>query len=311
MRLNIQLTIDNWQRSLLLLITCLLSGFGSGNAQNLKVNGGFLSDSLKIGEQTAFYLTVHYPSDLNLLFPDSTYDFHPFEFQKRTYFATETTGGISVDSAIYYLTTFEVDRTLRLNLQVFVVQPQDCTVFDSPVDSVLLTQMVAEVPDSLSIEKLPLKMNTAYEEVNAEFNYLVALLVLAVCLIAAVCIWIFFGKRIRVWLTTRRLKKKHFQFMQQYNAAVRQLQSGFSPMTTEAALSSWKKYMEQLETRPYTKLTTKETLHAIGDEALGRNLHTVDAAIYGHNTAVVESLEALKGFADQRFSKKLEEVKHG
>jgi hypothetical protein len=69
--------------------------------------------------------------------------------------------------------------------------------------------------------------------------------------------------------------------------------------------------MENLEARPYTKLTTRETMQLENNDVLGRNLHAIDGAIYGHNTAVVESLENLKQFADQRFSKKLEEVKHG
>jgi hypothetical protein len=47
------------------------------------------------------------------------------------------------------------------------------------------------------------------------------------------------------------------------------------------------------------------------NEVLGKILHTVDGAIYGHNTAVLEPLENLKQFADQRFVQKLEEVKNG
>jgi len=69
--------------------------------------------------------------------------------------------------------------------------------------------------------------------------------------------------------------------------------------------------MEYLESRPYTKLTTRETTRLEHNEVLGQNLHTIDGAIYGHNTAVVDSLENLKRFADQRFSQKLQEVMHG
>jgi hypothetical protein len=69
--------------------------------------------------------------------------------------------------------------------------------------------------------------------------------------------------------------------------------------------------MEQLESRPYTKLTTKETFGLIHDEALANNLRTIDRAIYGHDTSVVVALESLKTFADQQFAKKLTEVKHG
>lgn len=308
------MTIDSrksWRLRWGFLFLILVCSSLSASAQDVKVNGAFLSDSLMIGEQTAFYLAVHYPSELNLLFPDSTFGFNPFEFQKRTYFPTKTENGVSIDSAVYYLTTFEVDRVQYLHLPVFVVQPQDCTVFDSFQDSVLITQLVAVVPDSLSIDKLPLKMNTAYQEVDFQFNYWIAIIATGVLILIAILTWIFFGKRIRAWMIARKLRKRHYQFIQVYNSNVIKLKSGFSPVTTESALSAWKKYMEQLEAQPYTKLTTRETLRVTKDEQLAKTLHTVDAAIYGHNTAVIESLEALRGYADQRFSKKLEEVKHG
>jgi hypothetical protein len=280
-------------------------------AQDVKINAGFITDSLKIGEQTRFFLAAHYPSDLNILFPDSTFGFSPFEYQKRNYFPTQTENGVSVDSAVYYLTTFEVDRVQYLDLPVFAVQPQDCTIFVSPRDSVLITQMVAEVPDSLSADKLPLKMNTAYQNVAFEFNYLIALIAVAALVLIAIVVWMLFGKRIRTWMVTKRMQKKHFQFLEAFNRAIVQLKPGFSAPTTETALATWKRYMEQLESKPYTKLTTKETHNLIHDQALALTLSRVDRAIYGHETAVIDSLEALRLFADQQFSKKLEEIKHG
>jgi hypothetical protein len=69
--------------------------------------------------------------------------------------------------------------------------------------------------------------------------------------------------------------------------------------------------MEQLESRPYTKLTSRETTQMENNEVLGKNLHSIDGAIYGHSTTVLEPLEDLRRYADQRFAKKLEEVKHG
>ncbi len=105
--------------------------------------------------------------------------------------------------------------------------------------------------------------------------------------------------------------KAHQKFLEVYNRQVENIKTAFSPDTTERALSQWKKYMEQLEARPYTKLTTRETTQMENNELLGRTLHAIDGAIYGHSTSVIESLENLKSFADQRFTKKLEEVKHG
>lgn len=280
-------------------------------AQDVKVNGGFLSDSLKIGEQTAFYLSAHYPRELTILFPDSTYSFQPFEYEKRNYFATKTTGRTSVDSTVYYLTTFEVDRIQYLELPVFVVQPADCTVFKSSTDSVYITQLVAKVPDSVSVDKLPLKMNTAYQKVFFEFNIWVALIAGGIVLLLVVLVWVFFGKRIAKYFQARRLKRNHFKFLERYNSILSQLQSAFSSVTTEAALATWKKYMEELETIPYTKLTTRETLLLVHDELLANNLSMIDRSIYGHDTTVKEPLEKLKTYADQRFHKKLEEINHG
>jgi hypothetical protein len=313
MRRNWQWTIGRGQSMPWATIWTLLFFlcYSVSNAQDVNVKAGFLSDSLKIGEQTAFYLSAHYPSTLNVLFPDSTYAFTPFELEKRNYFTTQTKNGTSVDSTVYYLSTFEVDRVQYLDLPVFVVQPQDCTVFRSPRDSVFITQLVAHVPDSLSADKLPLKMNTAYQPVFFEFNIWVVLIGLVGLIVTMIGIWIAFGKKITQHFKAKKLIKNHSQFIARYSAMVNQLQSAFSTMTTESALFTWKKYMEQLEAYPYTKLTTKETLNLVRDEALARHLASVDTAIYGHNTAVVESLQNLKTFADQRFSKKLQEVKHG
>jgi hypothetical protein len=280
-------------------------------AQDIKINGGFLSDSLKIGEQTAFYLSARYRSELNVLFPDSTFKFAPFEYERRNYFNTQTKDSISVDSAVYYLTTFEVDRVQRLKLPVFVVQARDCTMHESLLDSVLITQLVAEVPDSLSVEKLPLKMNTTYERVFFQFNFWVVLIIVGALLIITIVVWLVFGKRIRKHFKARSLRRNHEQFLSSYNRILTQLQSSFTQPGAETALSTWKKYMEQLESKPFTKLTTKETMALIPDEKLKSNLHSIDTAIYGHNRGALPSLDYLKSFAGERFSQKLAEVKHG
>jgi hypothetical protein len=107
------------------------------------------------------------------------------------------------------------------------------------------------------------------------------------------------------------MQKKHTQFMQAFSNIINQLNTSFSRVATEAALVVWKGYMEHLESRPYTKLTTRETLMLEKDETLARNLRAVDTAIYGHHTRVLESLGPLKDIAHQRYQKKLQEVKHG
>src|SRR5215831_2013772 len=87
-------------------IFCILF-FSAAHAQEIKVHGKFNGDSVKIGKPIEFYLSAHYPENLNILFPDSTFSFAPFELQKKIYFPTQTKNGISKDSVIYKLATYE------------------------------------------------------------------------------------------------------------------------------------------------------------------------------------------------------------
>lgn len=278
---------------------------------DVDVRGGFLSDSLKIGERTAYYVSAHYPSELNVLFPDSTHGFAPFEYDNKEYFLTKTTDGVSVDSTVYYVTTFEVDRVQYLSLPVYVAHGSDCTVFHTGVDSVLITQFVAHVPDTVATEQLPLRATTTYQKVFYNINVWMVVIIVGAVVILLLVGWILFGKKIRRYFVTKRLLRNHTAFLNRYNAVVAQLSARFSSPATESALATWKRYMEQLESRPYTKLTTKETQGLLGEPAITNDLSQIDRAIYGHNTQVVDSLENLKKFADQQFRRKLKEVKHG
>ena len=246
------------------------------SAQEVRVNGGFVADSLKIGEETAYYLSAHYPQSMTVLFPDSTHSFAPFEYQRRQYFVTRTTEGVSADSTVYYVTTFDVTRVQKLAMPVYVVQPQDCTVVEAAVDSILITQLVAHVPDTVAAPNLPLKTSTAYQEVAYDLNFWLIVIAIGIVVVLATLTWIFFGKRIRRYFRARKLQKNHAAFVHAYDSFLRDLHAAFSAPKTESALVTWKKYMEQLEARPYTKLTTKETLQIENNELLGRNLHAVD-----------------------------------
>lgn len=280
-------------------------------AQKVTVRGGFLSDSIKIGEETAFYLSARYPANLTVLFPDTTHSFSPFEYRNKEYFLTQTTDGVSADSAVYYLTTFEIDRVQRLMLPVYVAEAGDCTIVQSPRDSVLITQMVAHVPDSVSAARLPLKVNTAYQKVYYNLNFWLIVIGVAAVLVLALLTWVFFGKKIRRYFRARKLRKRHTAFLNAYDNFLTDLQATFSIVKTESALVTWKRYMEELESRPYTKLTTRETMNLVKEPALTDDLMRIDKAIYGHDTTVVSPLENLKAFATRQFSRKMKEVQHG
>ena len=294
-----------------LAIGIFLGSIGVSVAQEVVVRGGFFLDSLRVGDETGYFLSATYPSNVNVIFPDSTFDFHPFEYNRRRYFPTQTADGKSYDSVIYYLSTFEVDRIQQLTLPVFQLNPQDCTTYTSNVDTVLLTELAKNIPDTVTAQNAPLKVNTIYEDVPYLFNYPILFISLAVLLVIGFVGWIFFGKKIIRHFKLKKMSKAHQRFLETYNQQVDAIKSAFSSTHTEHALAYWKNYMEQLESRPYTKLTSRETTQLENNEALGSILHNIDGAIYGHNKTVIEPLENLRHYADQRFAKKLEEVKHG
>lgn len=289
----------------------LFIGIGTIHAQDVQVRSGFLTDSLGIGDQGGYFLTARYPSELNILFPDSTYNFTPFEYVRKEYFPTKTVNNQSYDSAVYYLSTFEIEKLQTLSLPVFQFNDLDTITYASPVDTVKLIELVKTLPDTLAVQNLPLKTNTAYQLVPFLFNYPILMIVLGVLLVLALIGWLIFGKKIRRHYRIKRLEKAYQKFAGVYTTQVNEIRQSFSPARAEHALVEWKRYMEQLESRPYTKLTARETMRLENNEKLGSNLHNVDGAIYGHNTNVVEPLEHLMSFARERYSKKLEEVKHG
>ena len=281
-------------------------------AQEIEVHGQFQTDSIKIGEVFPYSLSARYPKSETVVFPDSTFSFAPFEIDHKKYFATQTTDGSSLDSVVYFLTSFEIDTIQRLRLPVFVVNRADCTAVFAKTDSVYLQQLVKHVPDSVSVEQLPLKTNTAYQAVSWLLNYPLLLLIGAGAIVLAVVVWIAFGKRIRRYFVLRRLNKGYHRFRKDFDNAILELETGHSARQAETTLAMWKKYMEQLLSSPYTKYTTKEIFQVAKNEKLRAALGKIDKTIYGGREALASTaMNDLREYTEEKFHDKVEEVKNG
>lgn len=293
-------------------ISLILISSSLVNAQEVNVRGRFLSDSIKIGEQIPYSLTARYPSSLNLVFPDSTYSFAPFEIQKKKYFPTKSKNNISYDSAVYFLTTFEIDSIQTLALPIFSIQAKDCTAFYASPDTIFLKQLIKVVPDSIAAQELPLKTNTAYQNVKWLLNYWVIIIVAGILLVSIIIVWIVFGKRIKKYFLLRRLQRRHDSFLQRFSKATELLHSGFTVKHAENILVVWKGYMEDLMAQPFTTATSREIMLREKDETLGKALQSVDRMIYKSSDAYSEeAIASLNQYAQQRFINKMEEIKHG
>ncbi len=281
-------------------------------AQEVRVLGQFKTDTVKLGEPIEYYLTAKYPSQWQVLLPDSTFSFAPFEFQKKVYFPTQTKDSISTDSVLYVFNTFEIDSIQILKVPAFVVLTNDCTIYESNFDTVFFKRMVDHVPDSVSADKLPLKTNTAYNSVRWLFNYPVFSIIVGLLIVISILVWIIFGKKIKQHFTLKRLTKNHQEFIHHFDLAVEKLKSGFTPQSAESSVIIWKKYMEDLVTKPYTKSTTRELKEIENNEKLVSALHVIDRSIYGSIPPdTLDSFLNLKEFSQLQFNKKMEELKHG
>jgi hypothetical protein len=294
----------------LISVFCILTSL-SISAQEVKVTGRFIQDSVRLGQPVAFYLTAHYPATATILFPDSTFSFAPFEFQKKSFVPTSTKHGFSYDSVVYTLLTFEIDSLQFLQLPLFVVNEKDCVAVSSTTDTLLFSKLVKNLPDTVQLANVPLKTNTNYLKVSWLLNYPILLIVGAILLILLIVGWIIFGKRIKKYFQLKKLTKNHQTFLNQLNTAVEKLQSNFSPRATESALLLWKKYLENLVDKPYTKFTTKEINELEKDERMIQSLASIDRMIYANQPDQIDHFANLKSYSEDQFYKKLDEIKNG
>jgi len=275
------------------------------------VKSHFQSDSISVGKIIPYSLTARYQRDKQVFFPDSTFSFAPFEISKKKYFPTVTNGNSSYDSVVYFLTTFELDSIQRLKLPVFVLIQKDCLKVFSANDSVYLNFRVTAMPDSVAIEKLPLKTNTNYLAVSWLLNYPIVATIVGSLIVLAIIAWIIFGKRIRKYFAMKKLNKEYRAFLERFTTSLNKLSGGFTSRRAEDVLIIWKTYMEDLEKSPYTKFTSREIVRLVNNQELEVALRTIDRGIYGGFLPSVDSFEFLQIYSQQRFQKKEDEVKNG
>lgn len=279
-------------------------------AQEVNVHARFEGDTVRIGLPIRFTVVAQYPSQYQVLFPDSTFSFAPFEFQSKKFTPTKTRNNLSYDSVVYTLVSFEIDSIQTLSLPVFQIQKRDSLVYFTEPDTVFFSALVGPIPDSLAINQLPLKTNTAYNKVSWILNYPVLLIIGGVLLLAGIVVWLLFGKRIRKHFTLKRLRSKHTSFLSAFDQSVQKLNQKFQPEVAEHSITLWKKYMEDLSSKPYTKFTSKE-IRDLEKGELTQALQAVDRMIYARlQPENFSAFEQLKGFTINRFNQKLQELKH-
>ncbi|HHP7241076.1 MAG TPA: hypothetical protein ACFCUD_05365 [Cyclobacteriaceae bacterium] len=293
-------------RFLLIWLFTILSCCYQLLAQEVKVKGGFIEDSLKIGKPVHFYLTAWYPLSMELVFPDSTHRFRPFEYFDKEFAPTKSDGYIAYDSVVYELLSFEVDPVQEYSLPVFILRNGDSSEIYSNKDSIHFESLAGLVTDTTA-----LKSNVNYYNIALDFNYLYWGGGIIIGIVLLTILYMVFGKRIRKKIRLMKLKKDYKKFSFILENHINDLKIDPSPKRTEVAISDWRKYLEKLEKYPYTKLTTKEILMNNGfSDDIKHALKTIDRSIYGGYAEheIHRNFEAIEDFTFNRYQKKIKEV---
>ncbi len=252
------------------IFNCLLI---SSNSHGQKPTGRFLGDSVELGRPIDYALSYRHDPSAEVFFPDTTYNFYPFEIIRRNIFPTRTTNNASLDSVVYTLVTFDITKNQKLNLPIYLLAKRDCTLVYSLADSVFLKEMIVT-----SLDSLTLKTDTKLLSLSQQVNYPKILTYLLGLLGVSLVIYAFFGRIIRKQYRLFLFGRRHKDFQANYRKFTR---TTLDDITIGKALVLWKKHLEWLEKRPYTSYTSKEIIARLPSERLEEALREVDSAIYG------------------------------
>ncbi len=260
--------------------------------------GKFLSDSVKVGLPVQYALSYRHKATADVFFPDSAYNFAPFEMVKREYFNTVTDQNGSLDSVVYTLISFEVTPVQELSLPVYVRAKRDCTRVFAPMDYVVLNSIIKT---NTNIDTLSLKKDTRLIPIAQQVNFpLIFLIIIGLLLIIGMVFW-FFGKPIRRQVRLFNFKRRYDDFRKLFQRLSRGTDDAKKRLENiEKAVVLWKKYIERIENKPFTTFTTKEILDNLKDNRLSDALREIDATVYGgvYSSKTIASLQVLQELAE-------------
>lgn len=270
--------------------------------------GKFLSDSVKVGLPVKYAISYRHKANADIFFPDSSYNFAPFELVKREYFDTVTDENGSLDSVIYTLISFEVTPLQELSLPVYVRAKRDCTRVFAPMDYVILNSIINP---NVGIDTLSLKKDTRLVLIKQQTNFpLIFLIIIGLLALSGVIFW-FFGKSIKRQIRLFNFRRRYDDFQKLFQRFSRTTDDAKKRLENiEKAVVLWKKYIERLENKPFTTFTTKEILDNLKDSRLSDALREIDATVYGgvYSNKTIASLQVLQELASGLYRERRQEL---
>ena len=287
---------------LMFVLTLLSNGL---YGQDLRPSGIFLADSIKIGQPVKYSLSVYHLSHTQVLFPDSGYNFSPFELIRKEFYPTITKNKLSFDSAVYIVRTFRLDTIQFLSLPVFHIEAGDSTAYYSGNDTVTIQQYLPETPLSLD-----LKQQTDLIPVEQRFDYPHTIAYTAIVILLGLLLYFLFGKVFNRRYKLFKVRSDHMNFVKNYQRLQKEFTEGKGTMAIEQALSIWKAYLARLENKPINTYTSTEIINLYNKEELKNGLNIIDRAIYGGviSDEAEKALITLKRFSNRLYLERKKEI---
>ncbi|HAS57259.1 MAG TPA: hypothetical protein DCS64_01930 [Algoriphagus sp.] len=276
------------------------------SAQEVKVEGYFLQDSAKLGERIGYVLKASYPKEKQLIFPDSVYDFSPFVLLEKKTFISSTKESMTVDSAVYYLSNFELDPSLFLTLPVYELNRYD-SVTHFPLEAELKLKLTLDsIPEQLVFQE-----NNVYQPIEKKRNWLLfGGIALIAILGLGVFFWLFADRIKKIW-NERNEKRRWKRFQKRWAAATQNLKNENSMNAADELLGLWKGYMESITNLPIKEWTSSEIGEKLEDIRIFSSLRSIEMIIYaGKTSEIQEASDYLLEVAQEKLHEKLSKIKH-
>ena len=253
-------------------------------------------------------MTALYPADVNLTLPDTNYNFSPFEFISKSYDPTVSRGSLLFDSVTYTLQSFEIDTVQYLQSVAKIWKEDGFTKIEPPIDSIIFRDLVENVSDTVALHT-----NLQLAKVKKTFNYPLFSIIGVGFFIIALVVFLIFGKKVRRAWRIRRLRKAYTEFSIKITDCIKIIRKEPTPQNAEFAVAIWKKYLEKLEKKPYSKYTSKEILSFPNNRELNDALNAIDCTVYGEQVQkeLYKSYQEIEDFTQHRYNMALDSIKNG
>lgn len=278
----------------------------SSFAQNVQVEAYFTQDSARLGERVGFVLKARYPESTQLVFPDSTFDFSPLILLEKKTFISQTSGGITLDSTVYYVSNFSLEPSIYLSLPVYELSRYDSITYFSNEAELKLKLMLDSIPEQPVFQE-----NNVYQPLEKNFNWLLAALIAGGVIILLGGFALLFAKRIKGIFRKNREKIRWIQFERKFKKLSGLLSQNPALELADEVIGLWKGYLESITGLPFQEWTSSEIAEALNDQEIFKALRSIDMIIYaGKEAKTEETTKYLLEVAKIKYQEKLTQIRN-